>query len=59
MSSQAIQKRQNEWEMKRMLKERREKSMEAMLQAHQNDLEIKKQVAESRFMSKIQRVADI
>ena len=42
MSTQAIQKRQNELEMKRMLKERREKSMEAMLMAHQNDLELKK-----------------
>lgn len=59
MSQKAMQDRQNELEMKRVLKERREKSMEALLLAHQHDLEMKKQIAESRFMSKIQRVTDI
>ena len=53
MSEKAMQDRQNELEMKRVLKERREKSMEALLLAHQHDLEMKKQIAESRFMSKI------
>jgi hypothetical protein len=49
MSQKAMQDHQNELDMKRMLKERREKSMEALLQAHHNDLEMKRQLAESRF----------
>jgi len=59
MSQQAKQEYENQLEMRRIMKERRQKSMEAMLQAHNNDIEMKKRIAESRFNSKIQRVQSI